>query len=75
MGSWIAKGATLNEIGFILGPLDPHPPLRADRTISFLQSVQVVPDAPYQIRASDLQNQKVLDAIIVGHGEHDGAMT
>jgi excisionase family DNA binding protein len=28
-----------------------------------LAAEQVVPDAPYQIRASDLQNQKVVDAL------------
>ena len=56
-GEWL----TMREAAKLLGVTN-HAIRRLIKD-GVLAAEQVVPDAPYQIRASDLQNQKVIDAI------------
>jgi excisionase family DNA binding protein len=56
-GEWL----TMSEAAKLLGV--SHHAIRRLIKAGILAAEQVVPDAPYQIRASDLQNQKVVDAL------------
>ncbi|MGO9236276.1 MAG: recombinase family protein [Methylocella sp.] len=56
-GEWL----TMSDAAKLLGV--SHHAIRRVIKDGILAAEQVVPDAPYQIRASDLQNQSVVDAL------------
>ena len=56
-GEWL----TMSEAAKLLGV--SHHAIRRLIKDGLLAAEQVVPDAPYQIRASDLRHQRVADAI------------
>ena len=56
-GEWL----TISDAAELLGV--SHHAIRRLIKDGILAAGQVVPDAPYQIRASDLQSQKVVDAL------------
>ena len=56
-GEWL----TMRDAAKLLGV--SHHAIRRVIKDGILAAEQVVPDAPYQIRASDLQNQKVVNAL------------